>query len=152
MRNVMWSPPPPGFLKLNVDGGAKGKPGPAGCGGVVRDSSSNIRFILSKPLRTKDSIEVEILAIKFGLHFFHNANIQGASGLLIESDSSTAVSWCKDANNRLWKLWRTFDEIDGFLNSINNVSYIIIFREANGLAGSLAKAGLARHCFFFMHW
>ncbi|WRX10497.1 Ribonuclease H domain - like 7 [Theobroma cacao] len=32
-----WTPPPYSTLKLNIDGAAKGKPGPAGIGGVLRD-------------------------------------------------------------------------------------------------------------------
>lgn len=35
---VSWSPPF-GDLKFNVDGAAKGKPGPAGVGGVLRNSN-----------------------------------------------------------------------------------------------------------------
>jgi exonuclease III len=32
-----WSPPPPGFLKLNFDGASRGNPGPAGLGAVLRN-------------------------------------------------------------------------------------------------------------------
>ena len=34
---IKWHPPPPSFLKLNIDGSALGNPGLAGAGGVLRD-------------------------------------------------------------------------------------------------------------------
>eukprot|EP00268_Persea_americana_P062605 TRINITY_DN8040_c1_g2_i6.p1 TRINITY_DN8040_c1_g2~~TRINITY_DN8040_c1_g2_i6.p1 ORF type:complete len:254 (+),score=31.35 TRINITY_DN8040_c1_g2_i6:132-893(+) len=34
---VTWSPPSPNVLKFNVDGAARGKPGPAGIGGILRN-------------------------------------------------------------------------------------------------------------------
>ena len=37
-----WSPPEAGTLKINTDGSSRGNPGPAGIGGVGRDSSSDI--------------------------------------------------------------------------------------------------------------
>lgn len=33
----IWNPPDDQTLKWNVDGSSKGKPGPAGIGGVLRD-------------------------------------------------------------------------------------------------------------------
>ncbi|KAI9161242.1 hypothetical protein LWI28_015677 [Acer negundo] len=40
--SVDWTPPSPNGLKFNVDGSAKGKPGPVGIGGVLRDSRGKI--------------------------------------------------------------------------------------------------------------
>lgn len=34
-NSVSWSPPPNGFLKFDVDGAARGKPGPACISGVL---------------------------------------------------------------------------------------------------------------------
>ncbi|KAK3205589.1 hypothetical protein Dsin_019635 [Dipteronia sinensis] len=34
-----WIPPTSDRLKFNVDGSARGKPGPTGVGGVLRDST-----------------------------------------------------------------------------------------------------------------
>lgn len=40
-----WSPPPEGVFKLNFDGASKGNPGPAGFGGIVRNSRGETQLI-----------------------------------------------------------------------------------------------------------
>ena len=37
-----WNPPPEGTFKLNIDGAAKGNPGPAGYGGVIQNLKGTI--------------------------------------------------------------------------------------------------------------
>lgn len=39
---VFWSPPPTGFLKLNVDGAACGKLGQARIGGILRNQNGEV--------------------------------------------------------------------------------------------------------------
>lgn len=39
---VIWQKPAAQWVKLNVDGASKGNPGPAGIGGIIRDSRSNL--------------------------------------------------------------------------------------------------------------
>ena len=34
-RFILWSPPPISLFEFKVDGAARGKPGPAGIGGVL---------------------------------------------------------------------------------------------------------------------
>ena len=41
-RIIYWVKPPPGMLKLNVDGASKGNPGRSGGGGGLRDSQGNV--------------------------------------------------------------------------------------------------------------
>lgn len=59
-RTVSWYPPPHGVLKLNVDGATRGKPGPAGIGGVLRNSSGVVLFMFSKHVGVCNSNEVEV--------------------------------------------------------------------------------------------
>jgi exonuclease III len=42
-----WSPPPPGFLKLNFDGASRGNPGPAGLGAVLRNHWGKITHLIA---------------------------------------------------------------------------------------------------------
>ena len=49
-RICVWSPPPADALKFNVDGSAKGSPGPSGIGGVCRNHKGEILGFFSKLL------------------------------------------------------------------------------------------------------
>ncbi|KAH1114886.1 hypothetical protein J1N35_008264 [Gossypium stocksii] len=64
-KGLSWSPPPHGCFKFNVDESARGKLGPGGCGGVLRNSSGDILA-----LGIIDSNVAEVLAIKGALYFF----------------------------------------------------------------------------------
>lgn len=64
----MAAPPSPiGTWKWNVDGLAKGKPGPTGIGGVLRDSGNNIIVKFAASVGIRDSNEVEFMVLGFAL-------------------------------------------------------------------------------------
>ncbi|KAK3189441.1 hypothetical protein Dsin_029002 [Dipteronia sinensis] len=58
-----WMPPTLDVLKFNVDWSAKGSPGPAGMGGVLRNSRGCALCLFSDHLGTLDSNSVEVSAI-----------------------------------------------------------------------------------------
>ena len=62
-KSVLWSSPPYGMLKFNVDGVARGKPRPSRVRGVLHNSNGVIPFIFSKHVGIYDSNEAEVLAI-----------------------------------------------------------------------------------------
>ncbi|XVF25458.1 hypothetical protein REPUB_Repub13aG0213900 [Reevesia pubescens] len=72
--------------------------------------------------------------------------------LVIESDSMVAVSWCKDADSRPWRLWNEFMSIDSLLQQDGYVSFSNIFREANGIADHLTKSSVNRSSMFMAWW
>ncbi|MBA0819729.1 hypothetical protein Gohar_027813, partial [Gossypium harknessii] len=63
-KGLSWPPPPHVCYKFNVDESARGKPGPGGCGGVLRNSSGDILA-----LGIIDSNVAKVLAIKVALDF-----------------------------------------------------------------------------------
>ena len=83
-----WSAPPQGILKINTDGSSKGNPGPAGIGGVGRDSKGDIQFVFSiyKGLQTNNLMEA--IAI---LYVVKNACDLGWRRLICESDSQVVI-------------------------------------------------------------
>eukprot|EP00268_Persea_americana_P068029 TRINITY_DN9427_c0_g3_i1.p1 TRINITY_DN9427_c0_g3~~TRINITY_DN9427_c0_g3_i1.p1 ORF type:complete len:256 (+),score=22.30 TRINITY_DN9427_c0_g3_i1:1157-1924(+) len=81
---VHWSPSPIGMLKFNVDGAARGKPGPASIGGVLRNSRGEVLFMFSKSVGVCDSNKAEVLAILEALQYFSRF-FNGI--LVVESDS-----------------------------------------------------------------
>ncbi|KAL0293653.1 UNVERIFIED_CONTAM: putative ribonuclease H protein, partial [Sesamum radiatum] len=54
---VYWNKPPDNWLKLNTDGAAKGNPGPAGAGGLLRDHFGRIIFAFQEPLGTCSNVQ-----------------------------------------------------------------------------------------------
>ncbi|EOY25663.1 Uncharacterized protein TCM_027046 [Theobroma cacao] len=86
-----WSPPPTGEFKFNVDDLAKGKSGPAGCGGVLRDSEGYVVGLFFCPLGLHDSNFAKLMAILKALLPFA-ATPYTASRLIIESDSHVVLS------------------------------------------------------------
>ncbi|KAL4333845.1 hypothetical protein GQ457_07G009460 [Hibiscus cannabinus] len=90
---VSWIPQVVGAVKFNVDGAARGKSGPAGCGGVLRDSGGRILACFSGPLGSLDSNEAKLRAIDFALDFLVSSRWRYGASIIIESDSVTAISW-----------------------------------------------------------
>ena len=89
-KSILWSLPPICLFKFNVDGAARGKPGLAGIGGVLRNCNGDVLFMFSKYVWVCDSNEAEVLVILESLRYFlrhYHGN------LIVESDSSNAVSW-----------------------------------------------------------
>ncbi|EOY12946.1 Uncharacterized protein TCM_031451 [Theobroma cacao] len=85
-----WSPPPTGEFKFNVDSSAKGRPGLAGCGGVLQDSDGNVVGLFFYPIGLHDSNFAELMAILKALKFFA-ATPYTSSPLIIEFDSRVAL-------------------------------------------------------------
>ena len=67
---VLWSSPPLGMFKVNVDGAPRGKPGSAQNGGVLRNSKGEVIFMFSKFVGVCDSNEVGVPAILEALRCF----------------------------------------------------------------------------------
>ena len=133
-----------GVLKFNVDGSAVGKPGPAGIGGVLRDSTAKVKGMFSVNIGTADSNYAELRAVLEALDMYSTQNIIHGSHLIIESDSQNCVSWVNGEDSACWKYANTLNQIQNLLRTIGLVSVVKIFREANGLADNLAKQGVYR--------
>lgn len=62
-REAHWALPPVGVLKFNVDGLARGKPGPISIGSLLWNAKGGVFLLLSKNVEIKLSDEAEVLAI-----------------------------------------------------------------------------------------
>ena len=62
-RSEAWIPPLNSDLKFNVDGSSLGNPGPAGIGGVLRDSMRKVLCMFSFFVGSQDSNSAELMAI-----------------------------------------------------------------------------------------
>ncbi|XP_022726680.1 uncharacterized protein LOC111282718 [Durio zibethinus] len=144
-ETIDWEPPTASVLNFNVDGAAKGNPGPAGCGGVLSDSPGAI-------LTTQESNVTEPLSIKVALKVFMKTMWVSKARLVVESDSTIAVKWIKKELERPWCFWKIFSEIEGMLQEIGEVSFENFLGEKNGLACHFAKSGVNRTNQFEAWW
>ncbi|KAK9266420.1 hypothetical protein L1049_012440 [Liquidambar formosana] len=140
---TLWKSPPSTTLKFNVDGSAKGKPGPGGIGGVLRDDSGGVIYLFSIPVGIVDSNFAELLAVREALRLFSTSVWASSKNLLIESDSTLVVSWI-NGHVRVWKFQFVLNEIFSLINHLRNVVISHEFREANCMADWLAKDGVGR--------
>ncbi|KAK2640353.1 hypothetical protein Ddye_028148 [Dipteronia dyeriana] len=88
IMSVIWSPPAPGWTKVNTDGAALSSSGAGGCGGIFRNCRAFIKGCFVVPLDHVFSFEVELLAASISINFaWHN----GWHRIWFESDSSYVV-------------------------------------------------------------
>ena len=84
-----WSPPPSSFIKLNFEGAFKGNLGPAGGGGVFRNSQGEILHIYTINLGHTTNNAAKINAMVKGLNI---AIHKGYHKLILEGDSSLVIT------------------------------------------------------------
>ena len=69
IKSVVWSPPTPGWIKVNTDGVAMGSPGVGGCGGIFQNCRAFVKGCFAIPLSQVFAVEVEILADSLAINF-----------------------------------------------------------------------------------
>ncbi|KAL4272667.1 hypothetical protein GQ457_13G012470 [Hibiscus cannabinus] len=139
----MWEPPPQGVLKFNVDGSVRDKPGPAGCGCVLRDYLGIVLALFSSPLDVMESNEAELFTIRAVLVFYAASQWQEWP-LVIESDSRIVVAWILRCDRRPWLHWLCFNQIDEASLHITHFCFHDVLRDGNAIVDSLAKGGVTR--------
>lgn len=87
-KEVIWSPPPENFIKLNVDGSSFGNPGRSGYGGFLRDVYGQWICGFSGSCGFTTNLNAELMAILKGLNL---AWSRGYKLVVCESDSTTAL-------------------------------------------------------------
>ncbi|OMO71257.1 reverse transcriptase [Corchorus capsularis] len=140
-----WLSPVEGQLKINVDGAARGQPGEARIGGVLRDESSSIKMIFSKPIGLAGSNLAEVLDIKEAFLIFVASRWAKDKVLVVESDSINAEN---DPSTVSWRFRQIIFQIEGFKKIISKWEVNHVLREANGIADGLANSSIDRALIF----
>jgi ribonuclease HI len=136
--SVKWLLPPLGWAKLNTDGASSGNPGPAGGGGVIRDSRGDWVRGFSRSIGLASSVQAELRALLDGLLMTVELNIPF---LEIEMDSLVAVNLILATHLANAFLRSIVFYCRCLLQKFEGVSIKHIYREANMCADLLAKAG-----------
>jgi ribonuclease HI len=128
---------------INVDGAARGNPGPAAIGAVLKDESGNTVGRISRAIGNTTNNQAEYRAIIAALE---RAVGSGARQVIVKSDSELVVRQIngqyKIKNTALRPLYRQVVRLTGSLESF---SITCIPREQNTEADALANKALDRH-------
>ena len=127
-------------LIIYTDGAARGNPGPAAIGAVLKDTANKTIATISRRLAPTTNNQAEYLAIISGLE---KAVSLGAKNIIVKSDSELAVKQIKGQfkikNTALRPLYQQVVQLTGKLESFS-ISYIP--REQNRQADDLANKAL----------
>ncbi|KAK3189603.1 hypothetical protein Dsin_029164 [Dipteronia sinensis] len=85
IKSVFWSPPSPGWVKVNTDEVALGSPDAGGYGGVFRNCRSFIKGCFAALLDLVFAFEAGLLAVSMAINY---AWINDWRSIWLESDSS----------------------------------------------------------------
>jgi ribonuclease HI len=135
-KKIVWSKPPAGKLKLNIDA-AFYVDGSGAVGAVLRNDRGEVEAGMASLIdHVLDAAAAEALALLRGLQFLQGL---GVSSVLIESDSLELIQAC----NRKIEVWTPHAAIlaESFMNAstMNGVAFQHCLREANVVAHQLAK-------------
>jgi ribonuclease HI len=130
-------------VTIYTDGAARGNPGPAAIGVIIKDEAGNILDKISKRLGVTTNNQAEYQAIIIGLG---KAIELGAKNAVVKSDSELVVEQIngryKIKSTILRPLYQKVVQLTGSLESFN-ISYIP--REQNKAADALANKALDSH-------
>ena len=133
---VIWKPPPQNWIKVNIDGAAKGAPGHSDCGGIFRNCRGFSKGCFAKYLGIKFAFEAELLGFIMAIEIAKKFNW---SPLWIETDSSYVVSIFLTGSLKV--PWEVRSRWSIALSDAKNLQVHVshIFREGNCVADKLAS-------------
>ncbi|XP_059073731.1 uncharacterized protein LOC131874396 [Cryptomeria japonica] len=137
--NAFWETPKRGWYKLNFDGAAKGNPGWAGYGSILRNEDGIILGSIGGNMGVATNNEVETLAMVRGIKFCVD---QGYSKVEIEGESQIVINAVIKQKTPNWKLHQYLDDIKQNLNRIQQYKITHVYREANRAMDQLANEGI----------
>lgn len=98
-----------------MDGSSKGKPGPAGIRGVLRDNQGIIKVLFAASIGLRDSNETEFVAIVFALEMTLQQEWVKNLEIIVESDSKNAIAWVNKIEGCPWNLRFYYNKLQNIL-------------------------------------
>ncbi|MQM07048.1 hypothetical protein Taro_039884 [Colocasia esculenta] len=133
---VRWLTPPPGRLKLNVDGAFKMTANEARGGGILRDHKGNMVCAFANPYHElKTSLHAEALALRDGLLMCCS---RGIHDVLVETDSLNLMHIVTGQLPRPWDLSLILQKVAVITNRAK-AEITHVPREGNKVAECLAE-------------
>ncbi|KAH0639228.1 hypothetical protein KY285_035814 [Solanum tuberosum] len=141
MKQVTWSYPQNGIIKINIDGSYVHETGRAGIGGIIRNSYGDLSMAFSFPVECKKSNLVEAMAVEFGVKW---CNQHGYTNFILELDSMNIVNMLTNDIVTNMKLKQGIDSIN-VIKKMVQMQIKHCFIEGNQVADCLAKLASSSH-------
>ena len=139
---VVWQPPPAGWYTMNSDGAAKGSPGNAGGGIIIRDYAGNIISAMMACFGACNAFRAEIMALLRGLELARNLQIPK---LVVQMDNLACVKLMQQNDPSGGECIHLIKRCHELLRKEDwEVHIMHIYREGNRAADWLANQGVAQ--------
>ncbi|XP_058783255.1 uncharacterized protein LOC131657925 [Vicia villosa] len=135
---VIWCPPPLGWVKCNIDGLAKGSPMLSSCGGIFRNHNADHLGSFCEFLGDGNSVSAELCAAMLAIE---KACVFNWKKLWLETDCTVVVQAFSNPNLVPWKIKARWLKCRAYTLEMD---FMIthIYREANFCANFMANLGL----------
>lgn len=140
-KAVEWVPPPLGSFEFNVDGSARGSPGQAGIGGVLRDHGGRVVCLFSANVGIQNAVTAEIFALARATSLCMSNPAFISKNIVFESDSKVVVSWINGQGIGILDHVQNIYDIRNHFLILGNASVMYCSRASNSFADMLAKNG-----------
>lgn len=133
--NLLWTPPPKGWLKINTDSSFNDGTSYASC--VVRNCNGSIVYASTRQHKCTDVLAAESFALLDACELIDKAKIYNS---IFESDSQIAISLILNTSNlTYWTASVLVDKIKKYWHIWPRWKFKYVPRSANSSAHSLAK-------------
>ncbi|XP_020687312.1 uncharacterized protein LOC110103088 [Dendrobium catenatum] len=136
-----WHPPPPGWIKINVDASLL-RNNVAGFGGVARDDKGRFLIAFGAKLMHWDIAQMELMAVLYLKNIIRDWMIE-AQGVIIEGDNFNIIKILRLVM-KTWKVSKIIDDNLAFLLDFNQVLFSFSNRDCNKLADVCANLALKK--------
>lgn len=147
-EGVYWSFPMDGWAKANFDGAAKGNPGKARCGGVLKDSIGNFMGVVATPL----GVQTNHVAEAVGSYYIINLVVEiKCKNLWLEGDSKNIIDSLCGRSQPTWSIKNWIEDAKVLLSKFNRIKITHAYREANAVADYFANEGVKMYKILTWH-
>ena len=118
--SVKWRAPLRGWIKGDFDGAAKGNPGKAGCGGIIRDHARNTIDAIEIPIGISTSHRAEATAALYTMKVVVETRYRF---LWLEGDSLNIINMLNNKTPSTWTIEDSLMEIKALMANFEKVIF-----------------------------
>ncbi|PKU77461.1 Putative ribonuclease H protein [Dendrobium catenatum] len=143
----IWHPPPPGWMKINVDAALLTSYN-AGIGGCFRDDKGRLLIVFGEKRLHWDIATLELDAVMTIRKFIQPWMLEYKE-IILEGDNLNVIRFIQNSLNKA--KWQSFNRVEEnllFLAEFNKVLFIHVHRNCNRVADMSATLALENNFFF----